>query len=1161
MAVAQHVAPTDAQPPEEQREKFELPPGFEIQLIVSEPDIGQPMNLNFDARGRLWITSSLEYPYPAKSEGLQPRGRFKGVGDHPPRDRLTVVEGIGPDGKPSKVTHFAEGLNIPIGHTPLGDGSSALVYGIPAIFRVSDDDGDGRADRRDEIYGRFGNVDTHGMANSFTRWIDGWIYGCHGFSNTSEVTDADGRAVKMKSGNTYRFRADGSHFQQFTWGQVNPFGLTFDPLGNLYSADCHSKPVYLLLRGARYPHFGDKPDGLGFGPTMINHNHGSTGICGPAYYAADHFPADYHDNIFICNPVTGHIHRDKLKRFGSTYQCDTQPDFLTCGDPWFRPVDCIVGPDGALYLADFYNAVIGHYEVPLEHPKRDRAHGRVWRIIYRGEDGRAAPPEAMSDLTKLSAEELVERLADPNLLVRTLATNFLIDAHAKAAPAIVRSILHDARSAATARAHGLWILERLGQLDEASVRRLAADPDRLVRVHVMKMLAERAAWSPATFQVARRGLDDEDGFVRRAAADALGRHPDVENVSGLIEAWNESRAADTHLIHTIRLALRSHVRDTRVVADLLHRTFDDEIRARLVKIAATADSSVATPLLLYHAQPGNVSSDLIRQAAAQIARYGSREQIDRLIEIAPRWFDDDASGQLRVFIAICDGLQQKGIQPRDRAGLRNWLVELAPARLRSIVAGQMPWNNRPVPGLPPSNSPWGVRHRGSTDGHRTALFWDSISQGEQLTGILRSRPFKLPPKLSFWMCGHNGRPGTSDPPVNHVRLVLEESGEVIAKEVPPRHDTARKYTWALEDHAGKRVVVEIVDAHRDSAYAWIGVGRFEPPVLRVPAAQADGAENGRLLELVGQFELEELGPQVLALAAQSQRPVALRSSALAALERLGQRQQLEELLIKMVNDGGEPSPLRAAVARTLAAQETEAARLALIDALAGAPAALQREIALAMTQNAAMTTALLDAIAAGKASARLLQQSNIAEQLQARAAGEVNNRIADLTKNLPEPNQQIAKLIEQRRDQFIAANSSADRGREMFTKHCGACHRIGETGGMVGPQLDGIGNRGLERLLEDILDPNRNVDIAFRTTLIETTGGKVLSGLERRREGEILVLADSEGKELRIAVSEIAASRRTRLSLMPTNIAETLKADELGDLLAYLLAQQQDEQP
>ncbi|MCA9269303.1 MAG: hypothetical protein KDA41_12565, partial [Planctomycetales bacterium] len=175
------AAPPVPPPPAEQIASFKLPPGFEIQLVVADPDIGQPMNLNFDARGRLWVTHSVEYPFPAQGEGVEPRpARFAGVGDHPPRDRLTVVAGIGADGRPASVTHFAEGLNIPIGQTPLGAGDAAVVYGIPSVFLCEDRDGDGKAEHRTTLYTRFGNVDVHGNASSFTRWVDGWIYGCHG---------------------------------------------------------------------------------------------------------------------------------------------------------------------------------------------------------------------------------------------------------------------------------------------------------------------------------------------------------------------------------------------------------------------------------------------------------------------------------------------------------------------------------------------------------------------------------------------------------------------------------------------------------------------------------------------------------------------------------------------------------------------------------------------------------------------------------------------------------------------------------------------------------------------------------------------------------------------------------------------------------------------
>lgn len=126
-----------------------------------------------------------------------------------------------------------------------------------------------------------------------------------------------------------------------------------------------------------------------------------------------------------------------------------------------------------------------------------------------------------------------------------------------------------------------------------------------------------------------------------------------------------------------------------------------------------------------------------------------------------------------------------------------------------------------------------MKPRGSTDGDKDALFFDSISNGEQLTGVLRSAPFNLPEKLN-WMRGHNGHPGTNPPPVNHARLVLVDSGEVIRKEVPPRNDIAREYTWDTKPWAGQKAVFEAVDADTGTAYAWLAVGRFAPGVVAAP---------------------------------------------------------------------------------------------------------------------------------------------------------------------------------------------------------------------------------------------------------------------------------------------------------------------------------------
>lgn len=247
------------------------------------------------------------------------------------------------------------------------------------------------------------------MINSLRRGQDGWIYACHGFNNQSVVTAADGSRVQLNSGNTFRFREDGSRIEQVTSGQVNPFGVTRDEWGNWYSADCHSKPLTQLLRGACYPSFGRPHDGLGFGPAMMAHLHGSTAICGLLYYQAEQFPSPCRHLFYSGNVMTSRINCNALDWQGATAQAREMPDFLSSDDPWFRPVDIQLGSDGAMYVSDFYNRIIGHYEVPLEHPGRDRTSGRIWRISYDGTQA-AQPPTSLA----VDRERLATELASTN---------------------------------------------------------------------------------------------------------------------------------------------------------------------------------------------------------------------------------------------------------------------------------------------------------------------------------------------------------------------------------------------------------------------------------------------------------------------------------------------------------------------------------------------------------------------------------------------------------------------------------------------------------------------------------------------------------------------------------------------------------------------------
>jgi len=978
------VAPSEALTPAEELRKFHLPPGFEIQLVAAEPQIAKPINLTFDPAGRLFVTDTLEYPYPAKEGNV-------------PRDSVKILVDRNGDGHADEITTFVDGLNIPLGVMPIPGG--AIVYSIPTVKRCMDTDGDGRADTREPLYAKFGYRDTHGMVNSFTRGLDGWLYACHGFNNDSAPQGADGQGITMNSGNTFRMRMDGSHLEYFTHGQVNPFGLAFDPLDNLYSADCHTMPIYQLLRGAYYPSFGKAHDGLDFGPTMIGHNHGSSGIGGIIYYAAEHFPPEYRDTIMVGNPVTGRVNIDRLKTHGSTYEAVELPDFITCDDPWFRPVNLQIGPDGALYIADFYNRIIGHYEVPLEHPGRDRERGRIWRVVYTGkgvdQPAKTAPAWG-PNVQQASQRRLIELLGDANLTIRTAATHELVDRCGPSAAAPLATLLASPAATPWQRVHGMWALQRIAGLSDAQIEALAHDPDRQVRVHLVKLLGERT-WEESA--LVRSALADADPFVRRAAADALGRHPHVGNVKPLLDLWAATPADDTHLIHVTRMALRDQLLRPGMYAQL--------------SAVVGADS---------------VQLDRLANVSLGVPHADAAEFVWQQLQADPR-------------------------TPARDTYLQHVVRHLPEARLPEVYTFALA-----LPDLNVDQQAGVIRALGRGAGERGA---------------------KLPPEA--------------------IARVGQVANQLLAA--------------ADEPH-----VRSGIDLARD----------LNPPVFAALAAAA--------------------GPEA--------RFPNLRTVAIDACVANNPAQAIT-LLAGILSSAAEPLPIRQHAATALARTNSDAAREPLLLVLQTAPERLAVEIANALADSKPGAESLLAAVTAGKASARLLQERTVVTRLQGRKLDQLDERLSALTAGLPAADARIAELIAKRRDAHAAHPGDPAQGAALFTKHCAVCHRIGDQGAKIGPNLDGVGIRGVDRLLEDVLDPNRNVDQAFRTTQIVSTDGRILSGLALREEGKILILADSQGKEVRVAAEEIEQRSVSPLSLMPTNVPDLMSEADFVHLLSYLLSQRE----
>jgi putative heme-binding domain-containing protein len=1134
------IRKTEPLEPVKERLAFHLPPGFQIELVACEPQIGKPINMAFDTRGRLWLTESREYPFAAPP-------------DRRARDKIKVLSNFDAQGRALKVETFAEGLNIPVGLYPYKSG--VIAFSIPNIYYFEHAAATDQAASGTKILGNFGyDKDVHGLTGSFRRGYDGWIYADHGFNNTSTLMARDGSTLKINSGNCYRFRLDGERVEPYSWGQVNPFGLMFDPLGDLWSADCHSSPVYQLLRGAYYPSFGKPNDGLGFAPGICDHQHGSTAIAGMVYYAAEQFPPEFRGNTFIGNVMTCRINRDSLIEHGSTRLAKEAPDFLSSTDPWFRPVDLQLGPDGAIYVADFYNRIIGHYEVPLTHPGRDRERGRIWRISYRGQDAHPKKIEASFDLSKSSARGLSRELAGPNITRRMLAMNELTDRLGNRAFNPMRRLLMDKKSNSFQRIHALWVLQRLNALDLPLLRRAAEDADFRVRAHAMKAVGETREFNPALGLILTAGTADKNPYVRRDAAEAMSRHPSVDNVLALLELRRAVSEDDPQLLHTVRMSLRDQLIPEETFVAIAPRLSRSEDRLAILDVTTGIKTSAAAEFILDNLQLITNRNDLLQASLKHAARYAPQNRVGDIAAFLSRNYPDDPGFQLSLYKAIQEGAGERG-SGADPA-LKAWGATLA-KKILDPANPEPGWRNFPLKN--PTANPWFLQARASSDGEKQSLFLCSLPPGgERLTGALRSKDFPLPVRLSFFLAGHDGETDRPLRKKNFARLRDAQTGKILFQASPPRNDVAQPVAWDLSgvtNRESRKGYLELVDGGTGPTYAWLAAGRFSPDVAPLPQlSPRDREEQQRIAaELAGDLRLAESEPGLTAILQHPETDMEVKAAvarALAIINPEGHAQQLQDLL----SNAGQSLAFREKLAGSLGEVDHPAARRLLGDAMGTAPVSLQNKIALSLSKSPAGAAVLLESVEQGKASRRLLQDRNVRDQLVASKVPGISERIEKLTANLPPASEEKQKLIDARRAAYGRAKFSQAEGERVLKQNCVVCHSLGGQGAVVGPQLDGVGGRGVDRIMEDILDPSRNVDVAFRTTVLVLQDGDVQSGLFRREEGELLVLADATGKEIKIPKKDVKERRETSTSLMPDNFGDVIPEADLYNLVAYLIS-------
>lgn len=520
----------------ESQKLMQVPPGFELELFAQEPDIINPISMAWDERGRLWVIETVDYPNTVRDEN--------GIGD----DRIKILEDTDGDGKADKFTLFAENLNIPT--SLVFSNGGIIVSQAPHFLFLKDTDGDDKADVREELITGWGTYDTHAGPSNLAYGHDNMIWGSVGYSGFKGNINGVNHEFRQA---LYRFSPDASHLEEMTQTSNNTWGLGFTEDFQVFASTANNThSVYMAIPDRYYhgvkgmPKFGSKKiDGhYAFHPItekvrQVDVFGGFTAAAGHNLYTARSFPEEYWNKIaFVCAPTGRLVHRAKISPDGAGFTESDGWNMVASNDNWFGPVDAEVGPDGALWILDWYNFIIQHNPTPTGfdngkgnahiNPLRDKKHGRIYRMTYKG-----APAYKPLSLSAENPDELVATLSHDNMFWRVTAQRLLVERGNKdvvpALIALAKNGKKDAIGLKPSTHHALWTLHGLGELGgsnkEALEVALAAlkDPVAAIRRTAIQVLPRI---SQANEQILGAGvLEDSDDNIRLHAVLALADMP------------------------------------------------------------------------------------------------------------------------------------------------------------------------------------------------------------------------------------------------------------------------------------------------------------------------------------------------------------------------------------------------------------------------------------------------------------------------------------------------------------------------------------------------------------------------------------------------------------------------------------------------------------
>ena len=534
----------------------QLPPGFEIEIFAAEPMVINPIAINWDERGRLWVVEAFDYPHK--------------IGTEEPRDRIKILEDRNNDGRADRLTVFAEGLNICTSVLPVSGG--AIATDGPDMVYLRDQDGDGTADHKEVLWSGIGLRDTHACVSNLRHGFDGWIYATVGYSGLDVLVKGQRHESSQA---VFRFLPDGSDFEIVQHTSNNTWGLGFTEEGDLVGSTANGNPSwYLSIPNRHFESLGRKgqkvaradqrellaPITRDYFQNNPKEQHSSA--AGHAVYTSRRFPESWwNKRVMICEPPMHLITAPRITRRSGRFETiGFEHNLYASADAWSAPVAAEVGPDGAVWLADWYNPICnhnpyrGHFRKgpgnAMRSDDRDRTHGRIYRIFPRGTENDFYPDLSSVEgaLKALEHDNLFWRLNAQRVLVEKLGAQALLAASEQTSNSRTRFHLIAASFS--------------GKLDAiqtaAAAHRLALGKIDKDRKH--PVLAEIV---PGSFSLNLKRLQDpkRDPLDRKAAALRLVEAPPDPHIGEQLLRLVTSEPGLTrheHLADAVRLAMIKH---------------------------------------------------------------------------------------------------------------------------------------------------------------------------------------------------------------------------------------------------------------------------------------------------------------------------------------------------------------------------------------------------------------------------------------------------------------------------------------------------------------------------------------------------------------------------------------------------------------------------